>query len=48
MKEKEFPKIQFADYNEHDVHRDAETGLINFKELELCRYLEHMQRKEER
>ena len=39
-------KIIFADFSELDCHRDSESGLIDNKELEMCRYLEHKARAE--
>jgi len=40
------PKLIFADFSELDCHKDVETGIVNYKELEMCRYLEHRKRME--
>jgi hypothetical protein len=41
-------KIIFADFSELDCHRDPTSGQVNFKELEMCRYLEHRARREKK
>lgn len=38
-------KIIFADFSELDCHKN-ENGQVNYKELEMCRYLEHKSRQE--
>lgn len=40
------PKLIFADFSELDCHKDVDTGIVNYKELEMCRYLEHRKRME--
>lgn len=39
-------KIIFADFSELDCH--MKNGVVNFKELEMCRYMEHVKRREEK